>query len=103
MLTPNNTGIYSIQDLELHYRQKTKGHWFDKVTMRFFRSRLSETLYFGKEVIYFVSSELGPHQDKRRYSIRSYNPETGDINTVGEFQAYKTLKTAISAMKEIGE
>lgn len=89
------TGIYSIEDLAKHYQAKTRGHWFDKDTLRFFRSRLNENLFYCGTVILFITSEHGPHQPKRRYSIRQYNPSTGSIETVGlGFQGYASLAAA---------
>ena len=69
---------------------KTRGyHFFDAATMRFFRSRVSDTVYQGPGGIYFVTSEqfVSSSGDKacRSYTIRQFNPETGDIKTAGEF------------------
>lgn len=89
------SGIYTIRDLGEHYKRKTKGYWFDSETLKFFRSRLSESLFYGRSVIYFVSSEQGPTaSDRRRYSVRKYDPETGSIETVGDFQQYGSLSSA---------
>lgn len=59
-------------------------HWFDKSSMRFFRSRILPEVYTGKGGIYFVTSEEGPY-GPRRYSIRKFDPETADIGTFGPF------------------
>ena len=63
-------------------------YWFEPGTMRFFRSRVSETVYPGG---YFVTSEQGPN-GVRRYSVRQC--VDGSISTVGEFQAYQTAAQA---------
>lgn len=64
-------------------------HWFEPESMRFFRSRVGDTVYEGPGGIYFVSSEqfVSPHSGAapRRYSVRQFNPTTGGIATVGEF------------------
>lgn len=88
--------IYDIYELERHYKSKTKGHWFDKDTMRFFNCRLNDNLYFNinNGLIYFVSSEKFDYKSPRLYTVRSYNPIDGYIDTVGEFQAYKSLSGA---------
>lgn len=98
------TGIYSIHDLQKDYYHKTKGHWFDKDTMRFFNSRLSDILlYLGTDKILFFSSELGPNQAMRMYSIREYTVSTGAIETIGVgFQGYKTLAAAKRAAQILG-
>lgn len=59
-------------------------HWFDKSSMRFFRSRILPKIYTGKGGIFFVSSEEGP-SGGRRYSVRQFDPETADIDTFGPF------------------
>lgn len=98
----NTSGIYSIRDLEQHYQKLTKGHWFSKSTLRFFNSRLSEKLHYGKRCIYFVSSEAAPMPpNPRRYSVRRYNTETGDISTMGEFQQYKSSQAANTAAQAL--
>lgn len=94
----NKHGIYSINDLQAHYERKTRGHWFSPGAMSFFKTRLSEELYYSDSVIYFVTSEKGP-DDVRAYSLRSYDSETGALDTVGEFQAYATLARAKNAAK----
>ena len=96
------TGIYTVMDLEQHYRSKTKGHWFDKSTMAFFKSKLAESMLYTKDKVLFFSSEKGP-DGIRRFSIREYNPETGAIETVGlGFQGYKTLAAAKLAASKLG-
>lgn len=70
------------------HNQAIGHHWFESGTMRFFRSRVSETVYPGG---YFVTSEQGP-DGVRRYSVRQC--VDGSISTVGEFQAYRTAAQA---------
>ena len=90
----NEVGIYSIDDLENHYRRMTQGHWFDTDTMRFFKSRLSSDLFYGKGVILFISSEKCGHEYPRKYTIRKYTPGTGEITDIGGFQAYSYINKA---------
>lgn len=87
--------IWSIEDLQRHYENKkgVNGHSFTPGAMAFFKSKLQGTVYPTVTLIYFVSSEKGP-DDKRKYSVRSYDPSTGNIDTVGEFQAYNTAQSA---------
>jgi hypothetical protein len=98
----NEVKIYDIEGLQSHYEAKTKGHWFSPGNMRFFKSRLSENLFYNPEnrVIYFISSEKY-WSDDRAYTIRSYNPDTGEIDTYGEFQAYSSLAKAKNAAKRL--
>lgn len=58
------------------------------------------TFILGKARFFFVSSEKGP-DDVRAYTTRYYEPETGDIGSVGEFQGHSTLRSAkVAALKE---
>lgn len=75
------------------------GHqWFDPSALRFFRSRIGSTVYGGR---FFTSSEQGPN-GVRLYSVRVV-ADDGSIDTVGEFQAYVTLKRAKGAAKVLAD
>ena len=76
---------------------RNHGHWFDKDTLRFFKSRILPTVYHGK---YFISSERYSSDTMRRYTIRVAD-ENGSIDTVGEFQAYRTRYAAIKAIGNV--
>src|SRR5271166_1281025 len=70
-------------------------HWFDRDTMRFFKTRLPQGGYTsvdGKRV-YFVTSEHGPHMP-RKYSVRVWDRETRGIGTMGEFNSYTSRSAA---------
>lgn len=75
--------------------------WFAPAEMRFFRTRLSRTVYAGR---YFITSEqtyshtYGP--SARCYSIREAHPD-GSITTVGEFGEYDTLTEAKRAARAL--
>jgi hypothetical protein len=77
-------------------------HFFEPETLRFFRSRIvSQSPHQGPGGIYFVTSERfvlssGPAKP-RRYTVREFNPETGDIVTHGRFQQYKSAQKAREA------
>jgi hypothetical protein len=90
-------GIYCIEDLKKHYERMNPGraHWFSPDTLRFFKSRISETLlYYNHSLVYFFTTERGP-SGIRRASIRTYDPTTGSIDTIGlGFQGYKTIQAA---------
>lgn len=64
----------TIQEIQ----SQTKGHWWDKDTMRFFRTRVHEAVYEGPGGVFFVTSEKPPHGD-RRCSVRQFvlEPEEG--------------------------
>jgi hypothetical protein len=81
--------------------------WFTPGTMRFFASRLGETVYAcgTLRVSYFTSSErftrLGAPVPgyPRKYSLRVIDWDTGHIDTVGEFQQYTSAAAARRAAR----
>ena len=73
-------------------------HWFEPGTKRFFGSRILPTVYDGR---YFITSEKRPHSnDPRRYTIR-IALENGSIETIGDFQQYRTRAAAVRAVKAL--
>lgn len=89
--------LLSIQEIKSAHT----GHWFDRSTLAFFSSRISQRVYPSDRGTYFVSSEaMWP--DPRRYSVRLARPILNasgevidcDISTVGEFQEYADRSTA---------
>lgn len=83
----------------------SKGHhWFSRDTMRFFKSRVLRGVWPSFDgLYYFVSSEQRGFrpEDGRGYSVRAYNPATGGVTTVGEFNGYSTPRAARKAAREI--
>jgi len=73
-------------------------HWFDKDTMKFFKSRVGNTVYKG---VYFISSEQFDYNSPRLYSIRKVVCENNrfDIQTIGDFQGYNTFSEAVYHIK----
>lgn len=105
--------FYNTRQIEDHYRGY--GHWFDADSKRFFNSRIGVNAYptANPFITLFVSSERCSWNDyydgnkfiggKRKYSIRSYDSRTHEIDTVGEFQAYNSSKTANSTAKKLAK
>ena len=82
----------TLQDIKVA-NHKAGRYWFSPATLRFFESRVGKRVHEGPGGIYFVSSEqyrrpLSGGCDPRRYTVRQFNPDTGDIDTVGEFQQW---------------
>ena len=110
-----NDTVRSVPIEQIQRINAAKGfHWFEPDTLRFFRSRVAERGYTIDDVfVYFVSSEqfvtYHPRYrvDRRRYSVRVANMLTGDIDTVGEFQAYASRsgadKRAVACAREGSE
>lgn len=73
--------------------------WFTPSSMRFFSSRVQSAFYGAKDGrAYFVTSERGP-SGRRAYSVRVAQLD-GSIDTVGEFQGYRTGRAAHAAARE---
>jgi hypothetical protein len=70
-------------------------HFFDKDTMRFFRSRI---LDYDPITGYFITSEKGP-SNSRAYTLRKADFSSGDVDTIGQFQEYSTITRARTAFK----
>ena len=81
----------NIYDIELSNRQHGQ-HFFDADTKRFFSSRIGQEVYEGPGGIYFTTSErFYPSEgapSARGYTVRKFDPATGKVDTMGEFQAY---------------
>jgi len=77
------------------------GSFFDADAMRFFRSRVHQTVYGGR---FFVTSEQYAELDgtthDRRYSVRQID-DAGQIWTVGNFQQYATARAAHAAARSL--
>jgi hypothetical protein len=73
-------------------------HFFERGTMRFFRSKVERGVYQGPGGIYFVTSEqfVGSNgiADRRKYTVRKFKPETGECCTVGAFNECSNLSDA---------
>lgn len=97
--------IYNNQDLIAASRW-FGSHFFDKDTMRFFRSRLIDCTYTipGGTCVFITSEQNVTYhptyrKEPRRYTVRTFNTLTGSIDTVGEFQEHTTLYKARKAWK----
>lgn len=121
----NNSGCTGMkqfvnrgQYLEDDVRQRAKKgspHFFDKDTMRFFSSRISELMWasgdrmgYQTNPIYFITSEADKGYYQHKGSIRAYTVRVididGNIKTIGDFQGHTTLYQARKTIKElIGE
>jgi hypothetical protein len=78
----------TIDDIKRMNRSAGR-YFFGPATMRFFRSRIGSTVYEGPGGVYFVTSEQfvpnsgRPHP--RLYTVRQFDPATGDVDSLGEF------------------
>jgi len=94
----------SINQVRRAHEEIANGLWFTPAAKRFFDSRWSDTATLIGTKAYFVSSEQfhdGGHSEPRKYSVKVCDMATGDIKTVGEFQAYGTPTQARAAIRKI--
>lgn len=96
----------SIQDVIRYHR----GHYFDKSSMRFFRSRVCEQVFPGETEVYFVTSEqfVGSNgvANPRKFTVRAYNLVTDNIRTVqpfNELTRFKALRIARNLAETVKE
>lgn len=85
---PQMFTYHTIADVKAA-NQAIGAHFFDRSSMKFFKSRIESGLIGGKR---FIMSEQGP-DNVRRYSIREAQPD-GTIDTIGEFQQFRTREAA---------
>jgi hypothetical protein len=93
-LKPNYdlTGVYSINDI----KRLSKGHFFDKSSMRFFNSRICGDVIPMKDQVLFITSEKFDYKSPRRYTIRNLNLASRAIDSVsgvGEFSSKQNALT----------
>lgn len=95
-----------IEDMSV-IKRRHEGHWFDPSSMRFFRSRVGSFGYTAGGKTYFVSSEQFEdsrgNRAGRLYTVRVQDHETGDIDTVGEFQQYASRSGADAAAQRMAK
>jgi hypothetical protein len=77
--------------------------FFSPDTMRFFRSRVGSTVYQGPGGVYFVTSEqFVPSRGRpapRLYTVRVFDPATGEVDTAGEFNSLTKGRAQRAARK----
>lgn len=76
--------------------KKNGYHFFDKETMKFFRSTIVSDLIAGQ---YFITSEVNP-EGERSYSVRVVS-ENGRVQRMGDFPGYKTKYSAEKAIETL--
>lgn len=99
--------IYTVEQLKRAVSE-TGSHFFDKDTMRFFKSRVAPGVIHTDTGLVFITSEQfetwypSYYRDARKYTVRKLT-EFGDIVEIGEFQQYDSLYAARKAAKEYGK
>jgi hypothetical protein len=103
------TMVWSTSELVTLYQRLSSGHFFDKDTMRFFKSRLTENFKrLSDTEALFITTERFDHTTPRRATIRRASLVKSDtwygvkikIETVGEFNKL-TLSQAKNLLKKM--
>ena len=81
----------------------TGQQWFSQGAMRFFRTRLCGRPMTSGDRVFFVTSERQGWDHPRLYSVRVMDWETGCVDTVGEFQGYRTRGGALGACRRAAQ
>jgi hypothetical protein len=102
-----------LEDEVRNRSDKKGGHFFDKDSMKFFSSRVSDLMWqkggsndssYKTKDIYFITSEADRGHIKHGGSVRGFtirkSSADGDINTVSKFQEYSTLGEARKELKD---
>jgi len=101
----NNTiyrdGVIDFQDIIRANRNSTQPHFFSPGATRFFSSRYPQTGIVRNNKAYFITSEQFDYESPRLYTVRVCDMKTGIVDTVGEFQQYRTRARAQSAINRI--
>jgi hypothetical protein len=76
-------------------------HFFDKETMKFWKSRVYDDLYHCPDgrILFITSEQYG--ELPRLYKVREFNTETARISTLGEFQGYQSKAAAMCAAAKL--
>lgn len=93
-----------MSDVRAHYGSGEGRHWFDRDTMRFFKTKLPRVAYANnsREVAFFVTQETGPNMPSR-FSVRKYDFRTRQIDTIGDFNSWVNRGDATENAKALAE
>ncbi len=101
---PSGSAVVGLDEVQQCARA-CGSSWFEKGEMRFFGTRLDHRAFVdGRGGAFFVTSEKRPGSgtsEPRRFSVRHY--ANCSIDTVGDFQRFKTKAQALKAAKHFAE
>jgi hypothetical protein len=87
-----------------NYFHDYNGHFFDRDTLRFFGSRISDTWFIeNKDSFLFITSEkTGQFSHERAFTVRRIARVDGQIviSDIGGFLAYPTKAQAFRALRD---
>lgn len=101
----NNTqyrdGLIDFREIVRANGYSSQHHFFDAGATRFFSSRYPQTGVVKDNKAYFITSEQFDYKSPRLYTVRVCDMATGVVDSVGEFQQYRTSKQAQAAIKKL--
>jgi hypothetical protein len=77
--------------------RRAGGNFFDKETMRFWKSSILPNVYTGTDGVYFVTGDAS-FSGKRVYWVRKFHPSSGRVDSVGD-APYNSKSEALSIAK----
>jgi hypothetical protein len=94
-MSSNDVSTIPMSVIKAQYGPREGRHWFDRSTMRFFRSHLPKQGYRGPGGVFFVTSEQFVNMQRgdvhpRRYTVRQL--VDGDINKASRAEAAAAAK-----------
>jgi hypothetical protein len=87
---------YTISEMKAIQKEKNL-HWFSESSMNFFNTVIETQ---PNIVNIFITSDRMNHLSPKGYSLRWFNHETGNVETLGEFQLYETMDQARAARRK---
>ena len=99
--TQYRDGVIDFRDIKRANENSSEHHFFDAGATRFFRSRYPQTGIVKDNKAYFVTSEQFNPNSPRLYTVRVCNMATGVVDSVGEFQQYRTSSQAQAAIRKL--
>ena len=82
---------------EMKRKNEEAGHsWFSKENMRLFGTKIADPP--NRKGLFITSEYIDAGVEKRGYTIRHFDEKTGHVNTVNEFNQYKSLEEAKRAV-----
>ena len=93
-MKPYSVTRVTAASIRARYRElNPSGHWFDKDTMRFFKTEMPAHGYLDLDgSVWFITGETNPSNEKR-YTIRRMDL-LGDMHTEGGFHRFDTRDEA---------
>jgi hypothetical protein len=85
----------SMTDIRVAHKDKG-GHFFDDIAMKGFNTTIETR---PNKYNIFITAERMETSMPKKYTLRWYNPETYQIDTLGKFQGYDSLAEARDARK----